>query len=192
MPNDGHHRKTAKSAYELSWSLGVKPTRSTVTDRKLSQPLPSALRRRWTIEAAKRWKSGPTNHEKAVVLLKDSVERKLLSKRSSKSHREKDALQRRKGYTQKANVGGHQSLSAHRVNTKDGSLARIFIDFGTRKARGLPRGLIETICHRRVRGPCQYGVPLEEFVDAFHLHQVRTRRQWFRETTASKNADLYS
>ena len=90
-----------------------------------------------------------------------SVE-KVIVKEIIKSHREK-MPQRRKGYTQKANVGGHK-VYLRTGEYGDGKLGEIFIDMH-KEGAGF-RAMMNNFAIAVSVG-LQYGVPLEEFVDAF-------------------------
>jgi ribonucleoside-diphosphate reductase alpha chain len=79
-----------------------------------------------------------------------------------RSHREK-LPERRKGYTQKAIVGGHK-VYLRTGEYKDGSLGEIFIDMH-KEGAGF-RAMMNNFAIAVSVG-LQYGVPLEEFVDAF-------------------------
>ncbi len=70
---------------------------------------------------------------------------------------------RRKGYTQKAIVGGHK-VYLHTGEYEDGRLGEIFIDM--HKEGAAFRSLMNNFAIAISIG-LQYGVPLEEFVDAF-------------------------
>ena len=70
---------------------------------------------------------------------------------------------RRKGYTQKAVVGGHK-VYLRTGEYDDGRLGEIFIDM--HKEGAAFRSLINSFAIAVSLG-LQYGVPLEEFVDAF-------------------------
>ena len=70
---------------------------------------------------------------------------------------------RRKGYIQKASVGGHK-VYLHTGEYEDGELAEIFIDM--HKEGAAFRSLVNNFAIAISIG-LQYGVPLEEFVDAF-------------------------
>ena len=70
---------------------------------------------------------------------------------------------RRKGYIQKASVGGHK-VYLHTGEFDDGSLGEIFIDM--HKEGAAFRSLMNNFAIATSIG-LQYGVPLEEFVDAF-------------------------
>ncbi|MBA50049.1 MAG: ribonucleotide-diphosphate reductase subunit alpha, partial [Paracoccus sp.] len=71
--------------------------------------------------------------------------------------------QRRKGYTQKASVGGHK-VYLHTGEYDDGRLGEIFIDMH-KEGAGF-RAMMNNFAIAVSVG-LQYGVPLEEFVDAF-------------------------
>jgi len=70
---------------------------------------------------------------------------------------------RRKGYIQKATVGGHK-VYLHTGEYDDGELGEIFIDM--HKEGAAFRSLMNNFAIAVSIG-LQYGVPLEEFVDAF-------------------------
>jgi ribonucleoside-diphosphate reductase alpha chain len=158
MPNDASIEDCQK-AYELSWSLGIKANALYRDGSKLSQPLAAALVED-DDDAAEILESGSL-HEKAAVLAEKIVE-KVIVKEIIKSHREK-MPQRRKGYTQKANVGGHK-VYLRTGEYEDGKLGEIFIDMH-KEGAGF-RAMMNNFAIAVSVG-LQYGVPLEEFVDAF-------------------------
>ncbi|MHA7829133.1 MAG: TSCPD domain-containing protein, partial [Roseovarius sp.] len=126
---------------------------------KLSQPLASALVED-DDEAAEILESGSVQ-EKAAVLAEKVIE-KVIVKEIVKSHREK-MPERRKGYTQKAIVGGHK-VYLRTGEYEDGNLGEIFIDMH-KEGAGF-RAMMNNFAIAVSVG-LQYGVPLEEFVDAF-------------------------
>ncbi|MDU9003749.1 vitamin B12-dependent ribonucleotide reductase [Sedimentitalea todarodis] len=158
MPNDASI-EDCQRAYELSWSLGVKANALYRDGSKLSQPLASALVED-DDEAADTLESG-TPHAKATVIAEKIIE-KVVVKEIIKSHREK-MPQRRKGYTQKAIVGGHK-VYLRTGEYEDGNLGEIFIDMH-KEGAGF-RAMMNNFAIAVSVG-LQYGVPLEEFVDAF-------------------------
>ena len=158
MPNDATI-EDCQRAYELSWSLGVKANALYRDGSKLSQPLAAALVED-DDEAAEVLESGSVT-EKAAVLAEKIVE-KIIVKEIVKSHREK-MPQRRKGYTQKAIVGGHK-VYLRTGEYEDGNLGEIFIDMH-KEGAGF-RAMMNNFAIAVSVG-LQYGVPLEEFVDAF-------------------------
>ncbi|MWD28793.1 vitamin B12-dependent ribonucleotide reductase [Aquicoccus sp. SCR17] len=158
MPNDATI-EDCQAAYELSWSLGVKANALYRDGSKLSQPLASALVED-DDEAAEVLESGSTQ-EKAALLAEKIVE-KVVVKEIVRSHREK-MPERRKGYTQKAIVGGHK-VYLRTGEYSDGNLGEIFIDMH-KEGAGF-RAMMNNFAIAVSVG-LQYGVPLEEFVDAF-------------------------
>ncbi|MEH6836386.1 MULTISPECIES: vitamin B12-dependent ribonucleotide reductase [Falsihalocynthiibacter] len=158
MANDATIEDCQK-AYELSWSLGIKANALYRDGSKLSQPLASALVE--DDEEAQDILESGSQREKAAVLAQKVVE-KIIIKEIIKSHREK-MPQRRKGYTQKANVGGHK-VYLRTGEYEDGNLGEIFIDMH-KEGAGF-RAMMNNFAIAVSVG-LQYGVPLEEFVDAF-------------------------
>ncbi|MFT7253558.1 MAG: ribonucleoside-diphosphate reductase alpha chain, partial [Paracoccaceae bacterium] len=158
MPNNATI-EDCKKAYELSWSLGVKANALYRDGSKLSQPLAAALVED-DDEAQETLESG-TPIAKAYVLAEKIIE-KVIVKEIIRSHREK-MPQRRKGYTQKAMVGGHK-VYLRTGEYEDGALGEIFIDMH-KEGAGF-RAMMNNFAIAVSVG-LQYGVPLEEFVDAF-------------------------
>ncbi|MBV0893012.1 vitamin B12-dependent ribonucleotide reductase [Paracoccus sp. Z118] len=158
MPNTATI-EDALAAYELSWSLGIKANALYRDGSKLSQPLASALVED-DDEAAEVLETGNA-HEKAAVIAEKIVER-IIVKEAVRSHREK-LPSRRKGYTQKALIGGHK-VYLRTGEYDDGKLGEIFIDMH-KEGAGF-RAMMNNFAIAVSVG-LQYGVPLEEFVDAF-------------------------
>ncbi|MAI57831.1 MAG: ribonucleoside-diphosphate reductase, adenosylcobalamin-dependent [Rhodobacteraceae bacterium] len=158
MPNDATIEDCQK-AYELSWALGVKANALYRDGSKLSQPLASALIE-GDDDAAEILENG-SDKERATVLAEKLVE-KIVVKEVIRSNREK-MPERRKGYTQKAVVGGHK-VYLRTGEYSDGSLGEIFIDMH-KEGAGF-RAMMNNFAIAVSVG-LQYGVPLEEFVDAF-------------------------
>ncbi|MFC3167828.1 vitamin B12-dependent ribonucleotide reductase [Paracoccus fontiphilus] len=149
----------ALAAYELSWSLGIKANALYRDGSKLSQPLAAALVE--DDEEAEEILATGSAQEKATVIAEKIVER-IIVKEAVRSHREK-LPQRRKGYTQKAVVGGHK-VYVRTGEYDDGKLGEIFIDMH-KEGAGF-RAMMNNFAIAVSVG-LQYGVPLEEFVDAF-------------------------
>ena len=158
MPNSASIEETL-AAYELSWSLGIKANALYRDGSKLSQPLAAALIE--DDEEAEEILASGSAQEKAAVLAEKIVE-KVIVKEMVRSHREK-LPDRRKGYTQKAVVGGHK-VYLRTGEYGDGSLGEIFIDMH-KEGAGF-RAMMNNFAIAVSVG-LQYGVPLEEFVDAF-------------------------
>ncbi len=157
MPNDATIEDCQK-AYELSWSLGIKANALYRDGSKLSQPLASALVE--DDEEAEEILATGSAQEKAAVLAEKIIE-KVVIKEVARG-REK-LPERRKGYTQKAIVGGHK-VYLRTGEYKDGALGEIFIDMH-KEGAGF-RAMMNNFAIAVSVG-LQYGVPLEEFVDAF-------------------------
>ncbi|TRD23469.1 vitamin B12-dependent ribonucleotide reductase [Palleronia caenipelagi] len=147
-----------QKAYELSWSLGVKANALYRDGSKLSQPLAAALIE--DDEEAEEVLANGSAQEKAVVMAEKIVE-KIIVKEVARG-REK-MPERRRGYTQKAVVGGHK-VYLRTGEYSDGSLGEIFIDMH-KEGAGF-RAMMNNFAIAVSVG-LQYGVPLEEFVDAF-------------------------
>ena len=147
------------AAYELSWQLGIKANALYRDGSKLSQPLGSALIE--DDEEAEEILASGSLQEKAAVLAEKIVE-KVVVKEIVRSHREKLPA-RRKGYTQKAIVGGHK-VYLRTGEYEDGQLGEIFIDMH-KEGAGF-RAMMNNFAIAVSVG-LQYGVPLDEFVDAF-------------------------
>ena len=101
----------------------------------------------------------------------NKLEEELSKKASEKSIKYKTKLNekrfqmpdRRKGYIQKATIGNHK-IYLHTGEYDDGKIGEIFID--TNKEGELVKALTNNFAIAISLG-LQYGVPLEEFVDAF-------------------------
>jgi len=159
MPNDATV-EDCQEAYMLSWKLGIKANALYRDGSKLSQPLSSQL-----LEDAEE----DTEAEDVVGTDVPAAERtKVVTKTIIKEvmRRAKDRERmphRRKGYTQKAIVGGHKVyLRTGEYDT--GEIGEIFIDM--HKEGAAFRSLMNNFAIAISLG-LQYGVPLEEYVDAF-------------------------
>ncbi|MCY4180390.1 MAG: vitamin B12-dependent ribonucleotide reductase, partial [Litoreibacter sp.] len=123
MPNDATIEDCQK-AYELSWSLAIKANALYRDGSKLSQPLAAALVED-DDDAAEVLESG-SPQQKAEVLAEKIIE-KVVIKEVEKAQARTRMPHRRKGYTQKANVGGHK-VYLRTGEYEDGQLGEIFID----------------------------------------------------------------
>ena len=160
MPNDATV-EDCKAAYLLSWKLGLKANALYRDGSKLSQPLQSQL-----IEDEEEEEDVIDFVEKPqaarVSALAERVVEKVVERIVVMRDRER-MPDRRKGYTQKAVVGGHK-VYLRTGEYDDGRLGEIFIDM--HKEGAALRSFINNFAIAVSLG-LQYGVPLEEYVDAF-------------------------
>jgi ribonucleoside-diphosphate reductase alpha chain len=150
-----------KEAYRLSWQLGLKAVALYRDGSKLSQPLASTLFADEEAEDQAAELYALTPAQRAPLVAEKIVER-IVEKIVVKAERTR-LPQRRKGYTQKATVGGHK-VYLRTGEYEDGRLAEIFIDM--HKEGSAFRSLMNNFAIAISLG-LQYGVPLEEYVEAF-------------------------
>ena len=141
-------------AYMKSWNLGLKANALYRDGSKLSQPLSAALIEDEEMEEMDNLLEAP-----AAVQTTQIVE-KIVERFVATRHRLPD---RRKGYTQKAVVGGHK-VYLRTGEYEDGKLGELFIDM--HKEGAAFRSLMNNFAIAVSIG-LQYGVPLEEYVEAF-------------------------
>jgi ribonucleoside-diphosphate reductase alpha chain len=160
MPNDATV-EDCKSAYLLSWKLGLKANALYRDGSKLSQPLQSQLIADEDDEdEIEAFIDKPMAARTAQVA--ERVVEKIVERITVLRERER-MPDRRKGYTQKAVVGGHK-VYLRTGEYDDGRLGEIFIDM--HKEGAALRSIINNFAIAVSLG-LQYGVPLEEYVDAF-------------------------
>ena len=145
----------------MSWKLALKANALYRDGSKLSQPLNSQLLADDADEAdevAEQMLADKPMAARAAITAERIVERIV------ERAREREKLpNRRKSYTQKATVGGHK-VYLHTGEYEDGRLGEIFIDM--HKEGAAFRSLMNNFAIAISLG-LQYGVPLEEYVDAF-------------------------
>ena len=154
MPNSASVQECG-DAYMKSWQLGLKANALYRDGSKLSQPLSSGLideidDEEDEAEAPMAATSSPQVIEKVVERIISKAERERLP-------------HRRKGYTQKATVGGHK-VYLRTGEYEDGRIGEVFIDM--HKEGAAFRSLMNNFAIAVSIG-LQYGVPLEEFVEAY-------------------------
>src|SRR6202045_981143 len=161
MPNEATVAD-CKAAYLLSWKLGLKANALYRDGSKLSQPLNSQL---------------IADEEDDEDVIEAFIDKPMASRAAALSEkivekvverivvmRERERMpDRRKGYTQKAVVGGHK-VYLRTGEYDDGRLGEIFIDM--HKEGAALRSLLNNFAIAVSLG-LQYGVPLDEYVDAF-------------------------
>ncbi|MDS1135612.1 vitamin B12-dependent ribonucleotide reductase [Nitratireductor indicus] len=160
MPNDATV-EDCKEAYMLSWKLALKANALYRDGSKLSQPLNASLLSDDDEDAddlVEELVAAPTAAQAAIVT------EKIVERVIEKVVREREKLpNRRKGYTQKAVVGGHK-VYLRTGEFDDGRLGEIFIDM--HKEGAAFRAMMNNFAIAISLG-LQYGVPLEEYVEAF-------------------------
>ncbi len=161
MPNEATV-EDCKEAYLLSWKLALKANALYRDGSKLSQPLNSQLIADEDDEddAVEQFIERPAA-ARATGLAERVVE-KIVERVTVLREREK-LPDRRKGYTQKAVVGGHK-VYLRTGEYDDGRIGEIFVDM--HKEGAALRSLLNNFAIAISLG-LQYGVPLEEYVDAF-------------------------
>ena len=166
MPNAASV-EDCKAAYLLSWKLCLKANALYRDGSKLSQPLSASL-----LGDAEPEDDGATAVDRIVEapaaarapLVAEKIVERVVEKVVERERSRRAGLpNRRKGYTQKATVGGHK-VYLRTGEYADGSLGEIFIDM--HKEGAAFRSLMNNFAIAVSIG-LQYGVPLEEFVEAF-------------------------
>ena len=161
MPNNATVEECGK-AYMQSWTLGLKANALYRDGSKLSQPLSSALVDDDDMEEFEDAVASP--QAAAVTPVVEKIVEKIIERERIIRSEDRERLpHRRKGYTQKASVGGHK-VYLRTGEYEDGRLGEIFIDM--HKEGAAFRSLMNNFAIAVSIG-LQYGVPLEEFVEAF-------------------------
>ncbi len=94
----------------------------------------------------------------------DQIDKNAISQNFDKVNNDRSKMpDRRKGYIQKVTIGNHK-IYLHTGEYDDGKVGEIFIDMN--KEGELVRSLMNNFAIAISLG-LQYGVPLDEFVDAF-------------------------
>ena len=152
-----------REAYILSWRLGLKANALYRDGSKLSQPLAAIalgdedkdIEEETLAEKIAEAPNGQRAQLIAERIVERVIERKVIER--------KRLPHRRKGYTQKASVGGHK-VYLRTGEYEDGQLGEIFVDM--HKEGAAFRSLMNNFAIAVSIG-LQYGVPLEEFVEAY-------------------------
>ncbi len=162
MPGSASVKECGES-YMLSWKLALKANALYRDGSKLSQPLASSVFAFDDEEDEMDDLLAAPAAQRATVVSERIVE-KIVERVVHERERERERLpQRRKGYTQKAIVGGHK-VYLRTGEYEDGRPGEIFIDM--HKEGAAFRSLMNNFAIAISIG-LQYGVPLEEFVEAF-------------------------
>ncbi len=143
-----------KRAYYLAWQKMLKAVALYRDGSKLSQPLGIAM----DLEEEESLAEAVATGDAAKVA--ESMAERVVIRYQARRHR---LPGRRAGFTQKASVGGHK-VYIRTGEYEDGSVGEIFLDMHREGAAF--RSLMNCFAIAVSLG-LQYGVPLEEYVDAF-------------------------
>ncbi|MEE2828292.1 MAG: adenosylcobalamin-dependent ribonucleoside-diphosphate reductase, partial [Myxococcota bacterium] len=157
MPNEATVEQV-DAAYMLSWRLGLKANALYRDGSKLSQPLAALYAQDLFTEVEVDDLRDLVEAPAAAAALK--VAEKVVLRYLAKRRRLPD---RRKGYTQKAQVGGHK-VFLRTGEYDDGTVGEVFIDM--HKEGAAFRSLMNCFAIAVSVG-LQHGVPLEKYVDLF-------------------------
>ncbi len=146
-------------AYMKGWRLGLKALALYRDGSKLSQPL-SVIRFDDGEDGGDEGGEDELRSQSERIM---ALAERLAEEKARQLRRRRKLPNRRKGYTQKATVGGHK-VYLRTGEYEDGSLGEIFIDM--HKEGAAFRSLMNCFAIAISIG-LQYGVPLEEFVEAF-------------------------
>ena len=172
MPNEATV-DDCKQSYRLSWRLALKANALYRDGSKLSQPLNAQVLGDDVDEqdeAAEQMTADKPQVQRILAAAEKLARRVTELEAQLKNASERSAARqrakmpgRRKGYTQKASVGGHK-VYLRTGEYDDGALGEIFIDM--HKEGAAFRSLMNNFAIAISLG-LQYGVPLEEYVEAF-------------------------
>ncbi len=172
MPNEATV-EDCKASYMLSWRLALKANALYRDGSKLSQPLNAQVLGDTDDEqedlAEALFANNPATQRATALAEKltkrvAELEADLVAAQNQSHLQERQRMPgRRKGYTQKATVGGHK-VYLRTGEYDDGQLGEIFIDM--HKEGAAFRSLMNNFAIAVSLG-LQYGVPLEEYVEAF-------------------------
>ena len=179
LPHEASVEEIA-DCYMLSWKLGLKANALYRDGSKLSQPLSNKSDKKKKTEETKEEEkvteaTAPESHivdlsKLTVEDLLDEMHKRMqasndtnLKRELSKIVERKKLPAKRRGFTQKAKIGG-QVLFLRTGEYNDGTIGEIFIDLA--KEGSTLRSLMNCFAIAVSVG-LQYGVPLEEFVEKF-------------------------
>jgi len=162
MPNKATI-EDCQSAFELSWKLGLKAIALYRDGSKLSQPLIGQILDDDDEDVEESALERAADSDLPLAVRAKVVTEKIVERVIERENKRRRLPHRRKGYTQKAVVGGHK-IYLRTGEYEDGSLGEIFIDM--HKEGTAFRSLMNNFAIAISIG-LQYGVPLEEYVEAF-------------------------
>jgi len=147
--------------YMDAWRQGLKAIALYRDGSKLSQPLAASLLDDAHLEAIDDITDSSTVDN--IQRHAENIAPKIIERIVEKPFERERLPDRRAGYIQKATIGGHK-VYIHTGEFEDGRLGEIFIDM--HKEGAAFRSLMNNFAIAISIG-LQYGVPLEEFVEAF-------------------------
>ncbi len=147
-------------AYSRAWRLGLKAIALYRDGSKLSQPLAASL---LAYDYPEEEDSLAEAFAEPLAKRSKIVAERIVERIIERAPGRRRLPDRRKGYTQKAIVGGHK-VYLRTGEFDDGELGEIFLDM--HKEGAAFRSLMNNFAIAISLG-LQYGVPLEEFVDAY-------------------------
>ncbi len=150
-----------RDIYDLAWKQGLKSIAIYRDGSKLSQPLNSAIFGDEDLELLEEALEQSTAQK--TVQTTERIVEKVIERIVEKPIERERLPDRRTGYIQKATVGGHK-VYLHTGEFESGRLGEIFIDM--HKEGAAFRSLMNNFAIAISIG-LQYGVPLDEFVEAF-------------------------
>ena len=149
------------NVYMQGWQLGLKAVALYRDGSKLSQPLNTTVFDDSALDAIDDAREVSTTEQ--VRASAEKMVEKVIERVIEKPIERRRLPDRRTGYIQKATVGGHK-VYLHTGEFEDGALGEIFIDM--HKEGAAFRSVMNNFAIAISIG-LQYGVPLEEFVEAF-------------------------
>ena len=149
------------AVYTSAWKLGLKAIALYRDGSKLSQPLNAAIFDDDAMDALDETKE--ENQARKASVGAEKIVEKVVERIIEKPIERRRLPDRRTGYIQKSTVGGHK-VYLHTGEYEDGSLGEIFIDM--HKEGAAFRSVMNNFAIAISIG-LQYGVPLEEFVEAY-------------------------
>ena len=166
-----------KDCYQLSWALGLKANALYRDGCKLSQPLSTKSDVKEdkddkldTVEEVlgeaanvKLSDLSPEQVIEAAIAIMEKSKDTNFMRQLSRVVQKKSLPYKRRGYTQKASIGG-QTVFVRTGEYEDGTLGEIFVDM--HKEGATFRSLMNCFAIAVSVG-LQYGVPLEEYVEKF-------------------------
>jgi ribonucleoside-diphosphate reductase alpha chain len=157
MPSDASIADCGET-YMMSWQLGLKCNALYRDGSKLSQPLNASAAAELSADLTEE-----TDNADQAPVSKVAQTQAVAQKMATQAITRIKLPDRRTGYTQKAKIAGH-TVYLRTGEYTDGRLGEVFLDM--HKEGAAFRSLMNNFAMAISIG-LQYGVPLEEFVDAF-------------------------